>query len=104
MEHTYNDIRYVEENPVRARLASSPTDWPWSSAYHRLCNKNDPEFPHLCSEHIGTTVEPLPAELLKKHTQTGRSLGNESFIDHLEGVYQRSLRPQKRGRKPKEPG
>ena len=104
MEHTYNAIRYVEDNPVRAGLVSIPTDWPWSSAYYRLCAKSSADFPHLCSEHMDTTFDPLPAELLQKHIQTGRPLGNESFIDHLEEVYQRSLRPQKRGRKPKEPG
>jgi hypothetical protein len=25
-------VRYVEDNPVKARLCARPEDWPWSSA------------------------------------------------------------------------
>jgi putative transposase len=30
--HFYTVCRYVERNPVRARLVTRPVDWPWSSA------------------------------------------------------------------------
>jgi REP element-mobilizing transposase RayT len=30
--HLNRSIGYVEDNPVRAGLASTPADWPWSSA------------------------------------------------------------------------
>jgi len=30
--HLANAIRYVEQNPVQAGLATRPADWPWSSA------------------------------------------------------------------------
>jgi len=29
--HLLRAMRYIEENPVRARLARRPGDWPWSS-------------------------------------------------------------------------
>jgi putative transposase len=29
--HLINAVRYLAFNPVRARLAASPADWPWSS-------------------------------------------------------------------------
>src|SRR3989338_6270468 len=33
--HLYAAIRYIENNPVRARLAKRAEDWDWSSArYH----------------------------------------------------------------------
>ena len=36
---------------------------------------------------------------IRKHTRTGRPLGSEAFIDHLEQLTGRSLRPKKRGPK-----
>jgi len=40
--HETKARRYIENNPVKAKLAASPKDWPWSSArfrdeYERLC-------------------------------------------------------------------
>ena len=39
--HLLSAVRYVERNPVRARLAGSPGDWPWSSAAAQLAGVND---------------------------------------------------------------
>ena len=30
--HYWNTVRYIERNPVKARLVKEKTDWPWSSA------------------------------------------------------------------------
>lgn len=29
--HVFNTMRYIELNPVRAGICTSPADWPWSS-------------------------------------------------------------------------
>jgi len=34
-EHFRNTVKYVENNPVRAGLCSTPSDWPFSSAWFR---------------------------------------------------------------------
>ena len=34
-DHFNNAIRYIENNPVKARLCSQPADWPFSSAWFR---------------------------------------------------------------------
>ena len=34
--HLFACLRYVELNPVRARLAARPDEWPWSSARAHL--------------------------------------------------------------------
>jgi putative transposase len=41
-EHEWKTIRYIENNPTKARLILDPKEWPWSSArfrdnYGRLC-------------------------------------------------------------------
>ena len=33
--------RYIEMNPVRARLVKNPNEWSWSSAAAHIENKND---------------------------------------------------------------
>ena len=38
---------------------------------------------------------------IRQHARTGRPLGDETFLDRLEGMVGRVLKPQKRGRKPK---
>lgn len=37
-EHYVQAVAYIEENPVKARLARVKTDWPWSSARYRSAN------------------------------------------------------------------
>jgi len=34
-DHFYNARRYIENNPVKARLCAEPGDWPFSSAWFR---------------------------------------------------------------------
>jgi REP element-mobilizing transposase RayT len=34
-KHFANTIRYIEDNPVKARLCKHPEDWPFSSAWFR---------------------------------------------------------------------
>ncbi len=41
-------------------------------------------------------------ELFRKHERTGRPLGEDSFIERLELLLDRKLKPQKPGRKKKD--
>ena len=34
-EHEQRTVRYIENNPTKARLVVDPKDWPWSSARFR---------------------------------------------------------------------
>ena len=34
-KHYWNTVRYIENNPVKARLCKEPSDWPFSSAWFR---------------------------------------------------------------------
>ena len=34
-EHFRRTVRYIENNPVKARLCKKPSDWPFSSAWFR---------------------------------------------------------------------
>jgi hypothetical protein len=41
LPHVLAVARYIELNPVRARLAAAPEDWPWSSARAHLAGRDD---------------------------------------------------------------
>jgi len=39
-EHFYKTVRYIENNPVKAGLVSSPEEWCFGSAYRRNADKD----------------------------------------------------------------
>ncbi len=99
--------RYIENNPVRAKLVCKPKDWVWSSASAHCEGKNDklvnvkPLLQTInkgWSDFLSSALTKKDAELLKKHERTGRPLGNEAFVERLEITLGRNLRPQKPGR------
>jgi putative transposase len=104
-------VSYIETNPLRARLAKKPEDWPWSSAAAHIKGEND-RFVNVApllqmmtgdwGDFLFSARAEKDAELLRKHERTGRPLGGEKFIDCLEVTLGMSLKPQKPGRKPKE--
>jgi putative transposase len=104
--HLVAAARYVEMNPVAAGMVASPEDHPWSSARAHLMVQDDKltkvepllsmvgnwsDFLSLSSEYEMTTF--------RKHERSGRPLGDESFVNNIEVLLARSLRPQKPGPK-----
>jgi len=109
-EHSLNALCYVELNPVRAGMAAHAWEYPWSSA--RAHCGDTPESELL---RIDEWRETMPAntwrELLDAfqddseaaakvhlHTSTGRPLGSDSFLSHVECLLGRRVRPLPVGR------
>ena len=112
--YLFNCYRYIEENPVRAKMVSHPEHYKWSS-YH--CNANGKES-KLCKPH------PLYLELgmndnarqrayedlfeghlrdsivnkIRKCINTGDILGDELFIDGIEKKHNITIKRKKVGR------
>lgn len=101
--------RYVEMNPVAAGLVSQPDEYPWSSARAHLAAQDDrlTKIEPLLSM-VGNWKEFLALstatemDTLRKHERSGRPLGKETFVDQMETLLARTLRPQKPGPKRKE--
>jgi len=101
--------RYVELNPVRARLCRAPWRWRWSSAAAHVAGHDDglvrvaPLLKRVKDwrEFLTEALEVDDAELLRRHERTGRPLGQPAFLDRIEKMLGRIVRPAKRGRKPK---
>jgi putative transposase len=103
-------LRYVENNPVRAKLVKQPEEWSWSSASAHIKAKNDilvNVSPALSivqddwKQFLSKTNSFEQMETFRIHERTGRPIGSDSFVQKLEQKLHRILRPQKPGRKAK---
>lgn len=104
--------KYVELNPVRAGLVKKPEEWPWSSAVSHLQGKDDvlvKVSPMLelvnkpWENFLGRDVHKENIELFRKHERTGRPLGENSFLEKMENLLGRNIKPGKPGpKKPRE--
>ena len=101
--------RYVELNPVRANLVADAADWPWSSAKAHLSARDDrlvqvTPLLAIIDDWRAFLDSALPEHQLgqiRDHGRTGRPLGDATFLERLEKLVGRVLRPQKPGRKPR---
>lgn len=103
--HCAAAMRYVELNPVRARLVKRPSDWPWSSAQANLGTIADDlvdtdrtlELVSNWKEYLADS--PADAELanIRRQTRIGRPEGDSAFIDLLEARTGRRLRRRRPG-------
>jgi len=110
MDETYlhSVVRYVELNPVKARLVDAPDHWRWSSARAHLLGKDDgivsvaPMLRRILdwSTYLSGDADPESEDLIRLHGRTGRPLGSDSFIEQMEKICGRTLRPLKPGPKP----
>lgn len=110
--HLVAAVRYVELNPVRARLCDSPGNWPWSSARAHLGGRDDElvtiaPMASLISNwqaYLSLSAPSADDEVFRRHARTGRPLGSDTFIEQLERMTGRHLRKRKSGPRPRAPG
>ena len=108
-DHLYRAVRYVENNPVRAGLETFAEDYPWSSAPSHVLGKPDALLSPCpvqkpgkdWAAYLREKEEDDELKEIRRHIMTGRPLGGEEFIEELEKICGRTLRPQKVGRKKK---
>ncbi len=97
--------RYIEMNPVRAGLVSRPQDWRWSSATAHLAGIDDgivkvaPLLARIPDWAAFLSQSPTDHRALRSHEGTGRPLGSDQFVERVEALVGRPLRPCKRGRR-----
>jgi putative transposase len=108
--------RYIECNPVRARITAHPRDYRWSSYRFHADGLPDPLLStHAEYERLGGAaaerqeayqafcgLDPTAEELeeIRSCLNHGWPLGGESFKDEMEKALHRPVRPSKRGRPP----
>jgi putative transposase len=110
--HLAAALRYVDLNPVRARLATRAEDWPWSSVHAHLAGVTDglttvapvvSRFPRF-ADLLDLGADEAAFERLRRAETIGRPVGAETFVTELEAATSRVLTPGKRGRRPSRSG
>ena len=105
--NTYHAGRYIEMNPVRAKLAKLPQDWKWSSARAHVKGKDDRL---VKAKPLVEMVDGWDAYLhesdetwdsIRRHERTGRPLGSPKFVAGLEKITGRELAKRPPGPKPR---
>ncbi|MFH0883146.1 MAG: transposase [bacterium] len=105
--HTLAALRYVDLNPLRTGLVTSPQAYPWSSARAHLENRTDglvdaDAIAALDVDWRGLLASALTDEELERfrlHEKNCLPLGSDLFIDLHESQLGRTLRPQRPGPK-----
>jgi len=106
--HLIAAVRYVERNPVRAKLAECAWDYPWSSAAFRVRSRvSDPLVTEVDPFDLALDWKELlrsdPEEvgMLREKARTGRPCGSADFVEQAEKLTGRPLAPRTAGRPPR---
>jgi putative transposase len=100
-------MRYVELNPLRARMVEEASEYPWSSARAHLGEPDASGTLALTdwirywppAEWARVLAEPAADEVeIRRATYTGRPLGGPAFVQDLELYLERPLAPGRPGR------
>ena len=110
-------LRYVEQNPVRARMVERPGTYPWSS-YHAHALGDWPEWltPHPVYLSLGSAasirqanyqalcdggLDGFELERLRYAVHHGWAYGSEEFVARIEASCGVWARPRPAGRRPR---
>jgi putative transposase len=103
----YEEVRFIENNPVRAGLVDRAEDYPWSSARHHVLGAPDPvvtddgflngQIPDWRVYLADKANEPILYRTWQS-LKTGRPAGDPGFVHGLEAIIGRRLMALPRGR------
>lgn len=107
--HKWLAAKYVELNPVRARICRLPWRYKWSSAAAHTGEDDQSELINLSKWFKMISAKQWHRELvsgldeklintIRLRTHTGRPLGTDSFISKVERLLGRRVRPLPIGR------
>ncbi|MBK1692774.1 transposase [Ectothiorhodospira mobilis] len=112
--HLLTCMRYIELNPVRARMVDHPDAYPWSSWHANTGRRHStlitphpvfcalgagPEERHRrYAEWVLESQDPSDDERLRTATRQNAAFGSERFIRQIERMTGRRVTPRKSGR------
>jgi putative transposase len=103
----HEEVRFIENNPVRAGIVAMPEDYPWSSARSHVTGEPDPALSDGCflkssisdwAAYLASRGEEAVIRRVRDRLKTGRPAGDAEFVRKLEGILGRRLEALPRGR------
>jgi len=102
-EYLWSVCKYIERNPVRAKIVNNPTQYAWSSA--NKIGKND-MFESIWdesqkmeySEYLNRPENEEQVCLIRKNTHSGRPIGSAEFIERMSKILNIDLSTRPKGR------
>lgn len=113
-DYLWAAIRYVERNPVRAKIVRKAENYPWSSAATHTGLREDPVLTRKAvwrrqfesigdwSAWLAEGDDPEHLNVIRRNIEKGLPCGSERFVRKLEKLVGRSLEFRPRGRPKKE--
>ena len=98
--HVYAAVRYVENNPVRAKMMDKPEDYRWSSSGAHVYKNANPVLSSGCylterikdwRGYLNEKEDSVMSATIFQNSKTGRPCGDETFIGTIEGIVGRRL-------------
>ncbi|HBS27767.1 MAG TPA: transposase [Gammaproteobacteria bacterium] len=113
--YTWSAIRYVERNPVRAKMVKEAEDYSWSSAPARCGLVENPLLMSLdsfgevvttdgWSDWLALPEDEQTSRIIDRNVEKGLPCGTDRFIETLEKLAERPLKYFPQGRPPKKKG
>ena len=112
--HLIAGLLYVDMNPVRASLTGEPSEFEWSSAAAHVTGRDPTGLLDMdawkdlnplgdwADALVGSDPDTALAARIREATYSGRPLGSDAFLDHLERETGLQTRRKKRGRPKRE--
>lgn len=90
--YLFNSVRYIETNPVRAKLVRKAQDWDFSSARAHIDKSFDPLLQTSPLDtsisdweaYLESALPDITLEEFRVHAKNGLPLGSEKFLQKLE--------------------
>ena len=106
-KHLYATVRYIENNPVRAKIVKKAEDWQWSSAQvHLSKGKSAFQLADIAEymevdtwgEYLSQEESESTITAIRSATLSGKPLGDDKFISKLEKIFGKHVRRLSVGR------
>ena len=105
--HLYRAIRYVENNPIRAKMVKCAWDYEYSSAKDHAGGRDEPVIKLIEHKDIEygkqwqaylREDDPQMTQEIRLKTSRGLVIGSDKFISKIEALMNRSLKCLGQGR------
>ncbi|NMC65970.1 MAG: transposase [Acidobacteria bacterium] len=101
--YLYTCIKYIERNPVRAKIVKRAEDYPWSSARAHIFKWDDPVLSSFFMidqikdwrAYLQEKESEEDLEKIRKNQSSGHPLGNERFYNQIEKLTGLKLKKEK---------